>query len=40
MTNILDESVIDFRENYKNDAEALRKIIRAKKTDSQNTYGN
>jgi hypothetical protein len=31
MTNILDESVIDFRENYKNDAEALRKIIRARK---------
>ncbi len=31
MTNILDESVIDFRENYKNDAEELRKIIRARK---------
>ncbi len=31
MTNILDESVIDFRDNYKNDAEALRKIIRARK---------
>ncbi|MEQ8235290.1 MAG: ATP-binding protein [Syntrophomonadaceae bacterium] len=31
MTNILDESVIDFRESYKNDAENLRKIISAKK---------
>lgn len=31
MTSILDESVVNFRENFKNDAEALRKIIRAKK---------
>lgn len=31
MTNILDESVVNFRENFKNDAEELRKIIRAKK---------
>ncbi len=30
MTKILDESVVNFRENYKNDAEDLRKIIRAK----------
>lgn len=31
MTNILDESVVNFRDNFKNDAEELRKIIRAKK---------
>jgi len=31
MTNILDESVVSFRENNKNDAEDLRKIIKAKK---------
>ena len=31
MTNILDESVINFRENNKSDAETLKKIIRAKK---------
>lgn len=31
MTNILDESVVNFRENFKNDAEELRIIIRAKK---------
>jgi hypothetical protein len=31
MTNILDDSVVQFRENYRNDAEELRKIFRAKK---------
>ena len=31
MTNILDESVVNFRDNFKGDAEELRKIIRAKK---------
>lgn len=31
MTNILDESVINFRENYKNDAEELKKIIKQRK---------
>lgn len=31
MTNILDESVVNFRDNFKNDAEELRKTIRAKK---------
>lgn len=31
MTNILDESVVNFRDNYRGDAEDLRKIIRAKK---------
>ena len=31
MTGILDESVVQFRENNKNDAEELRKLIRAKK---------
>ena len=31
MTAILDESVVYFRENSKNDAEELRKLIRAKK---------
>ncbi len=31
MTNILDESVVRFREEFKNDAEEIRKLIRAKK---------
>ncbi|WP_179135859.1 AAA domain-containing protein [Paenibacillus sp. 32352] len=31
MTNILDDSVVQFRENYRNDAEELHKIFRAKK---------
>lgn len=30
MTNILDERVINFRENFKNDAEELKKIIKKK----------
>ncbi len=31
MTSILDESVVRFREEFKNDAEDIRKLIRAKK---------
>lgn len=31
MTNILDNSVVEFRDNYRNDAEELKKVFRAKK---------